>query len=314
MTTTIPVCFEGLGEFTARAWQIPQHKGRFHALPADLTSLFIPAKNRSLSTNQAIELARQSGSTPQIIGPDRRKLLRAFFCARVEGISPKTDVQRGADCRPRCDVESEAYQALERLVADAKCHSDNLQDIKGLFVPVKHGVWIMDGGWAGKVLFGIARHCGVPWIRNELAQTKYSTLSNSILVGRTFERLHDHGVDHGDKSNKTGFRLSLKPNDWMGGPAATLWASQTQMRLITASEIFQSYPLKPGWTSCVGMQGNQSVLSLLNFMQKSDGRKLSQSELWGFAHSSMLDGTVSRALEWHYKYSELYPDLDNDLS
>lgn len=49
-------------------------------------------------------------------------------------------------------------------------------------------------------------------------------------------------------------------------------------------------------------------------MQKSDGRKLSQPELWGFAHSSMLDGTVSRALEWHYKYSELYPDLDNDLS
>ncbi|KAJ7353405.1 hypothetical protein DFH08DRAFT_64694 [Mycena albidolilacea] len=154
------------------------------------------------------------------------------------------------------DIESEAYQALERLVADAKCHSDNFQDVEGLFVPVKHGCgsWILAAGWGRcfSVLRGTAEchGSGMNW-------HKYNTLSNSILVGRMFERLHDHGVDHGDKSNRIDSRLPLKPNNWMGGLAATLWASQTQMRPITASESFQSYPLKPGWTSCVGMQENQ---------------------------------------------------------
>jgi hypothetical protein len=147
--------------------------------PTSLPSSSRP-KNCSSLANQAIEPPGNRVRRRKLLGPDRRKLLRAFLCAASKEFCLR--LLCNVEQIVARDIELEAYQALERLVADAKCHSDNLQDVEGLYVPVKRGVWIMDtGGWAGKVLFSIARHCGVPWIWNELAQTKYNTLSNRFV-------------------------------------------------------------------------------------------------------------------------------------
>ncbi|KAJ7889924.1 hypothetical protein B0H14DRAFT_3855656 [Mycena olivaceomarginata] len=186
-------------------------------------------------------------------------------------------------------IESETYQTFARLVEDAKFYADHLEDVEGLFVPVHYGMWTMDtGGWAGKVVFSVTQYCGVSW--NDLRQTKYNTKANRLLVGRTFERLHDHGVDHGDQFWNSDLRHVLLDVYAPGLSPADARDGKARCYIAGFSEARPNHQCNAGSPS--------SVLFLLDFMQmeKHDGETL-----------------ASRALEWHVKYSELYPDVKNDF-
>ncbi|KAJ7439234.1 hypothetical protein FB451DRAFT_1570061 [Mycena latifolia] len=140
------------------------------------------------------------------------------------------------------------------LLKDAKFHSTHLADIKGSFVRLYYGMWVMNTGeWAGKVLFSLTQWCGISW--RELAFTRLNTQADRILVGRAFEALHDHGIDHRGIRNVRDFRHALVDDHAPG---------LTQADLLNGKA-----PLPEGATP------------------------------------------ASAALEWHVKYSELYPDESN---
>ncbi|KAJ7244987.1 hypothetical protein B0H12DRAFT_793525 [Mycena haematopus] len=103
---------------------------------------------------------------------------------------------------------SKRSRTLARLMKDARFHSAHLEEIEGLYVPIHYGMWLMDtGDLAGKVLFSIPQWCGISW--HELSHTAMRTEANRILVGRTFEALHDSGVDFGGLSGFDIFRHAI---------------------------------------------------------------------------------------------------------
>ncbi|KAJ7349499.1 hypothetical protein DFH08DRAFT_999602 [Mycena albidolilacea] len=305
MTKTIPVCFEGLGDFTARRWRIPDYQGRFCALPPDTTSFFVP--DTCFFINRAGDRIRQEidFDDAKPWGLDDQHFTEIIYARASNNFCLR--LVCNAEQIVTRNIESETYQTFARLVEDAKFYADNLEDVEGLFVPVHYGMWTMDtGDWAGKVVFSVTQYCGVSW--NDLRQTKYNTQANRLLVGRTFERLHDHGVDHGDQFWHSDLRHvlldvyapGLSPADARDGKARCYIAGFSEAR--PNHQCQRRLPVVPhdAWLNKneVGCSEIRSVLLLLDFMQmeKHDGETL-----------------ASRALEWHVKYSELYPDVKNNL-
>ncbi|KAF7337883.1 hypothetical protein MVEN_02011400 [Mycena venus] len=302
MTTTIRVRFEGLGrDFRVKKWQIPNHSNSFHSIPADDAFLFVPAK-KSLFVN------RPGDRRPQAIGFDDAKswglhedeyadltFARASkkFCLRLLLNAERTTQ----------DVHSETYRTYERLVADARFHSDHLADVEGLLAPVHCGMWLMDtGDWAGKVLFSISQYCGISW--NELRFTKFNTEANRILVGRTFEALHDFGVDHGGLDSPSEFRHVIIDVYAPGLTKEAVMEGKAPCYMVGFSEARANHrcarrlPIVP-LDTCpdreeVGCAEIRTVISFLKFLQRPSENTI-----------------VSQALEWHTKYSELYPDIEN---
>ncbi|KAF7337840.1 hypothetical protein MVEN_02006900 [Mycena venus] len=190
-----------------------------------------------------------------------------------------------------------------RLIKDAKFHSTHLADVEGLIVPIHYGMWLMDTGeWAGKVLFSITQWCGMSW--NELSYTRMNTEANRILVGRTFEALHDYGVDHGGLNDFDNFRHviidihapGLSREDLLNGkaPCYITCFSEAHVKHSCTRRV----PVLPlgSYISAedVGCNEISDVLLLLDFKKRVNTRV-----------------SASQALEWHTKYSALYPDVDN---
>ncbi|KAJ7913555.1 hypothetical protein B0H13DRAFT_491393 [Mycena leptocephala] len=199
--------------------------------------------------------------------------------------------------------KSNRYRAFARLVEDAKFHSTYLAYAEGLMVPIHYGMWVTDtGDWAGTVLFSLSQWCGMSW--NELSYTRMNTEANRILVGSTLEALHDHGVHRGGLGNFDNFRHviidvhvpGLSQEDLLNGKApcyvvgfSEAYATHYCTRKLPILPLGSYIPLEE-----VGCDEIASALILLGFMKKSDTAT-----------------PVSKALEWHDKYSELHPDVDN---
>jgi hypothetical protein len=193
--------------------------------------------------------------------------------------------------------QSNEYRAFSRLVKDAKFHATYLGDAEGFNVPIHYGMWLMDtGDWAGKVLFSITQWCGISW--NELSHTRMNTEANRcvrlfaaswvawlmhpyrILIGRTFEALHDYGVHRGGLGNFENFRHAiidvnapgLSREDLLNGKApcyivgfSEAHANHQCMRKLPILPLGSYLPLKE-----VGCDEIGSALILLGFMKKSD--------------------------------------------
>ncbi|KAF7301176.1 hypothetical protein MIND_00682100 [Mycena indigotica] len=83
---------------------------------------------------------------------------------------------------------------ISALVSDANFYTEHLQAVAGVLVPHHYGMWTMKtGGWAGTVLFSLTQWCGTPW--KSLVRTKVNTRANKLLIARTFELLHDVGIN-----------------------------------------------------------------------------------------------------------------------
>ncbi|KAJ7355611.1 hypothetical protein DFH08DRAFT_852995 [Mycena albidolilacea] len=304
MTTTIRVHFEGSPyQYTAKRWNIPNHDHPFKSMPADATALIVP-QTRSLFFND------QFDKRPQAITLDAAKTWGAddddtgLFFARARtttsGFCLRLVLNADKFIRHK---NSKRFQAFSRLVRDAQFHSAHLDEIEGLIVPIHYGMWLMDtGDWAGKVLFSITQWCGISW--NELSYTRMNTEANRILVGRTFEALHDSGVDYGGLSGFDIFRHviidisapGLTRDDLLNGKApcyitgfSEAHISHQCMRRVPVLPLGSYLPAKE-----VRCEEISHVLVLLDFMKRADTRV-----------------SASAALEWHDKYSELYPDADN---
>ncbi|KAJ7133639.1 hypothetical protein C8R44DRAFT_977712 [Mycena epipterygia] len=164
-------------------------------------------------------------------------------------------------------------------------------------------MWIMDTGeWAGKVLFSITQWCGMSW--HELSRTKMNTEANRILVGSAFEALHDYGVDHGGLDYWSDFRHAIIDVHAPGLSSANLLNGKTPCYIVGFSkaranhECRRKLPILPLGSFLlakeVGCAEIAGALILLEFMENSD--KITP---------------VSEALQWHAKYSELHPDIQN---
>ncbi|KAJ6581463.1 hypothetical protein B0H19DRAFT_1115313 [Mycena capillaripes] len=164
-------------------------------------------------------------------------------------------------------------------------------------------MWLMDtGDWAGKVLFSITQWCGVSW--NELLYTKMNTTANRILVGRTFEALHDACFGHGDIGGFDSFRHAIIDVDAPGLSQEDLLNGRAPCYIVGFSEAeaehqcMRKAPVVPlgSYLSAkqVGCKEIADVLLLLRFLKKVPTRV-----------------SAAEALEWHAKYSERNPDQPN---
>ncbi|KAJ7464674.1 hypothetical protein B0H11DRAFT_2284954 [Mycena galericulata] len=303
MASALRIRFEGLDrDFTAKKWRIPDHTGSFHSIPGDVTSLFVPRTG-------CLFLNRQGDRRRQEVGLDYAKLwglndeedaevifARASrkFCLRLV-FNAKRSTQ---------DIRSNSFQAYARLVKDARFHSTHLRRIEGSIVPVHYGMWLMDtGDWAGKVLISITQYCGISW--NELRHTKMNTQANRLLVGRTFETLHDSGVDHGGKPSVADLRHVIIDLYAPGLSRTDMLEGKAPCYIVSFSEAHANHqcgrrlPIVPldafPYPREVGCEETTSVLFLLNFMQRPNETPT----------------PVSDALKWHAQYSKLYPDIKN---
>ncbi|KAJ7160110.1 hypothetical protein C8R46DRAFT_363040 [Mycena filopes] len=289
---SILVRFQALAQtqtYTARYCNIPGHDGLFHALPADATGLIIP-ETRSLFTNRlgdrrsreiTLDQARTWGSAnrqdTETIFVRANSTTSERFCLRLV-LNPQKVVRR---------KKSAQYAAYRRLIDDAKFHSSCLPEAEGSLVPRHYGIWLMEtGDWAGQIMFSLTQWGGISW--NELLHSKFNTEANRILVGRTFEALHDFGVDHGG--------LGLSKEDRLSGkaPCYIVGFSEAERDHVCGRKL----PILPLGSFLhpddVGCSEIGSALILLDLMQKSD--KL---------HSA------SEVLDWYTKYSERHPDAPN---
>ncbi|KAJ7146231.1 hypothetical protein C8R44DRAFT_10072 [Mycena epipterygia] len=302
---TIRIQFEGLkGSYTARKWRIPtidydsDDAPPFEPIPADSTSLLVTS-NKSLYLNRrgdgrpcpvSLENARKWGfndkeSTKLIYA--RAKSSTKRFCLRFVFNAQQST----------CDRRTNTFRAYHRLVKDAKFHATHLIPIEGLLVPFHYGMWLMDTGeWAGKVLFSITQWCGMPW--SELSHTKLNTEANRyafpsssslklaqlvsvyrVLVGRAFEALHDHGVDHGGLRHLHDFRHVIidvhAPNlsraDLLDGKAPCYIVGFSEA--LADHECARKLPLVPLSAYVeeeeVGCAEIADVILLLDFINKS---------------------------------------------
>ncbi|KAJ7160109.1 hypothetical protein C8R46DRAFT_1353890 [Mycena filopes] len=291
--TRLRVRFQGLPHtYIAVPWHIPGHDAPFQPLPADATALIIP-KTRSLFINRypdrrsqelTLDEARTWGTADrdntETIFVRAKSTTYHRFCLRLI-LNPRKVVRQRA---------SPQYQAYERLIDDAKFHSNYLSEIEGRFVPRHHGIQ-----WGG-----------TPW--NELSNTKFNTEANRILIGRTsrFEALHDSRLVHasGGLGWLNNFRHvvvdvhapGLSQTDALNGKARCYIVSfseadEDHLCMRTLPILPLGCFIAPEKSRCSEIA---SVLTLLGFMKRSD-KPISPS----------------LTVEWHTKYSERHPDAPN---
>ncbi|KAJ6504684.1 hypothetical protein C8R47DRAFT_1192579 [Mycena vitilis] len=304
--TAVRLRFEGLlAPFTAISWQIPNHDSDFEPLPADATTLHIPRKrglfiNRKsdrrmeeVSVEQAKNWGKNDARDTELIFAQARTPT-AQYCVRLVLNAEKFHKRKN----------SNRYQVLDRLMEDAQFHSTHLADCEGWLVPVHHGMWFMEtGDWAGKVLFSITQWCGLSW--HELSYTRMNTEANRILVGRTFEALHDAGFCLGDLRWRDAFRHVIIDIDAPGLSLEDLLNGKAPCRLVGFSEAeaghscLRRVPILP--LDCylspkeVGCEEPEvaDILVLINFTKR--------------ANASV---PAAKALEWYSTYVRRYPEQD----
>ncbi|KAK7013137.1 hypothetical protein R3P38DRAFT_3009277, partial [Favolaschia claudopus] len=311
--TSLKIHFEASGTtYSAQPFKLPKQPHGFEPLLPDDSVLCIP-RNNSLFFNNHHRNRREEITLNQarMWGSDSRRADPGLTFARVITTSHSRYCLRfvfnANKVIPR--KGSTNYRALTRLVTDAEVYSTSLQKLAwdGRFVPLHYGMWIMDtGAWAGKVIFSITQWCGISW--NELSRTKLDTEANRILVGRTFEDLHDCGVNFGGVSGEFVFRQvmldiedpNLTQDDIVNGGAACYITGYSEA--IIGHKCMRRLPILPLGSYIpseeVGCHEIAQVLLLIGFMDDD------------------TDDTSKRilpedAIKWHQDYSARYPKMRN---
>ncbi|KAJ6543907.1 hypothetical protein B0H19DRAFT_1380288 [Mycena capillaripes] len=293
MATTIQVIFQALGlKYTCRKWDIPDHNADFEPLAPNATTLLVP-RNHLLAINQ---------------GPNRLPMKLAYDTARSWGVEEDDPSVLYVQAHIKENTDSLAFQAYEKLIEDATFHSTNLVSAEGVLVPQHYGLWLLDtGDWGGKVVCSITQWCGRSWY--ELSRTPLNTEANRILVGRTFEALHDYGIQHGSIDLACDFRHvilavddpALSEDDARNGKAACFIADFATA--IPTHDCKRHLPVLPldafADAEQFGCLELAKVNHMLNFMKPARTHRVAPS-----MHTYDV-------IHWHKKYTELHPELPN---
>ncbi|KAJ7100073.1 hypothetical protein B0H15DRAFT_927638 [Mycena belliarum] len=308
-TTAIWVRFTGLPHrFPAKSWRIPNHTGSFASLPPD-TPYIIIFEDEAIFANQLGGKRRRTLSLDQTRtwgynGDDDCQAIYAqaqtpdadptkVFCLRMI-LNAKHSTS---------DTRSTPFKVYEKLVNDAVFHSNHLRDLEGVYVPLHYGLWIMDAGdWAGTVLFSLTQWCGTSW--NELQYTTLNTAANRILVGRSYEALHDFGIDCGGLDRVYDFRHVIFDVYAPGLTQAQRSNGEAPCYIVDFSEaradheckrVVPVLPLGFSLSSTqVGCREMTDVLILLKFMPLFEPSPSAKQ--------------VLAAVAWHSEYSKRHPD------
>ncbi|KAJ7069615.1 hypothetical protein C8F01DRAFT_1113377 [Mycena amicta] len=287
--------------FTAQMWCTRDNAGPFSALPAIAESIRIP--HRSLFMNAFGDNARQEASLSlaQAWGPD--DMGRPLYARAIAKDGTRFCLRFAFDVRHATrNQRPNNFQFYQRLLKDAEFHSKHLQDAAGIFVPLHYGIWIMEtGDWAGTVMFSLTQWCGISW--KSLVRTKLNNAANCVLVGRTFEMLHDIGVNlNGSMGVKGDLRQVLLDVDdpWMtredfetgrarcfvvGFSEATIHVCERKVPVLPlGSLVFPQH---------LGCHELGNLCFLLGFMDRTD------------------ENFASQALQWHETYSDQHPNDAN---
>ncbi|KAJ7672775.1 hypothetical protein B0H17DRAFT_1083948 [Mycena rosella] len=313
MATAIRVRFQGFpSSYVATRWQIPNYRREFEAIPENSSCVFIPRTGsifrNSKGDKRPLELSFDDTRKWGFSDPDDTELIFAraqsadgseLFCLRMV-----LNAQHSTT-----NTHSNTFRVFTKLVKDAKFHSTHLVEAEGSFVPIHYGMWIMDTGeWAGKVLFSITQWCGISW--NALSRTKMNTEVNRILIGRTFEALHDFGIDHGGLPSPYDLRHvlidvhapGLSRSDLLDGKAPCYIVDFSEAR--ANHECTRKLPILPTdmflRDAQVGCVEITDALRMLKFMRTVSNRTPGSVAI-----------PTAKALEWHAQYSRLYPDAQN---
>ncbi|KAJ7160121.1 hypothetical protein C8R46DRAFT_363315 [Mycena filopes] len=309
MTSNMQVYFEGVPRpYPTTPWDIPGHRAAsFQPLPADAATLVVQ-QTCSLFVN------RHSDKRPAQITMDEA-IYWGNDLAHDEMIFAQAKTRTSRFClRMILDFEnvlrhktSPRHRAYQRLLRDAEFHLAHLSELEGVLVPVHYGMWLMDTGkWARKVLLSITQWCGMSW--RDLCWTRANTEANRILVGRTFEALHDRGIVLCDLSSSFDFRQvmfdvnapGLSQDDILNGgktPCYIVGFSEARANHVCKRKL----PILPlGFyipSSKVGCTEIAAVLLFLKFMDMEE------------------DVTppipAVEVLEWYDEYSRRYPTKDS---
>nr|GAT52242.1 predicted protein [Mycena chlorophos] len=191
-----------------------------------------------------------------------------------------------------------------RLLKDAEFHSRHLQSAAGLFTPLHYGMWMMKTeGWAGVVLFSLTQWCGLSW--SSLLGSRLDTMENRVLIGRTFELLHDAGIEFDGRFGvPTQLRhVLLDVEDAAVRPEAVAKGG-ARCYIVGLGDVAATHrckrrmpilPIGPRvpWRSC-GCEELDGVRCLLDFSEAPKGPT-----------------SVDEMIQWHDSYSERHPEYPN---
>ncbi|KAJ7617500.1 hypothetical protein DFH06DRAFT_1237902 [Mycena polygramma] len=304
--TTLHIRFDGRPyQYDAIPWTTATHGHPFRPIP-DATSLVV-AVNRK----RCLFVNGQGGRRPETLTLEEARTWR-YSDNGTEMIYAQALTATSRLClrlvfyadKVIRDTSSNNFRALNRLVEDAKFHSTHLTRAEGRVVPIHYGLWAIDtGDWAGKILFSLTQWGGIPW--TELLYS-INTEENRILIGRTFESLHDYGVVHGNPHNIADLRHVLIDVN-APGPLTTedLLAGKAPCYIVGFSEALARHRCKR----------TLPIIPLGSYLPKTDVRCEEVDSILLLLDFMMPDNldvpTASQALEWHDKYSKMYPDQSN---
>ncbi|KAJ6504686.1 hypothetical protein C8R47DRAFT_1103220 [Mycena vitilis] len=302
--TTLHIRFDGRPhQYHAIPWTTATHGHPFRV--PDVTSLVVPVnRKRCLFVNG------QGGRRPETLTLEEARTWKysdndtEMIYAQALTATSRLCLRLIFDAdKVIRDTSSDNFRALNRLVEDAKFHSAHLKGAEGLVVPAHYGMWVIDtGDWAGKILFSLTQWGGIPW--TELLYS-INTEANRILIGRTFESLHDYGVVHGNLHNTIDLRHVLIDVNAPGLTRDDLLTGKAPCYIVGFSEAQARHRCKR----------TLPIIPLGSYLPKPDVRCEEAGSvllLLKFMMSAHLDvPTASQALEWHDKYSRMYPDQSN---
>ncbi|KAJ7100142.1 hypothetical protein B0H15DRAFT_509812 [Mycena belliarum] len=306
MTAAIWVRFTGLPhKFPAKSWRIPDHTGSFVSLPPN-TPYIIIFEDEAIFANQLGSKRRRTLSLDQTRtwGHNGDDDCQAIY---AQAQTPDADPTKVFCLRmilnakhSTSDDSSASFQVYDKLVRDAEFHSNHLRGLEGVHVPLHYGMWIMDtGDWAGTVLFSLTQWCGTSW--NELQYTTLNTEANRILVGRSYEALHDFGIFCGGLDRVHDFRHvifdvyapGLTPAQRLNGEAPCYIVDFSEARADHSCK--RTVPVLPLDSilsvNVVGCREMTDALFLLKFMPPIKPTK-----------------QLLEVVAWHSEYSKRHPD------
>ncbi|KAK7062213.1 hypothetical protein R3P38DRAFT_2834098, partial [Favolaschia claudopus] len=313
-TPTLRIRFEGSGaRYTARAFKLPHQRHDFEPMPLDDSVLRIPKDSLFFNDRHRHRREKVTLDKASMWGSDSLRVDHGLPFARVITTSQFRYCLRFVFNAEKVvsRKRSKHYEALTRLGKDAELYSTSLHALaqEGRFVPLHYGMWIMNtGAWAGKVIFSITQWCGVSW--NELSRTDLDTEANRILVGRTFEDLHDCGVDFGGVSGAFVFRQvmldiedpNLTRDDILNGGAACYITGYSEA--IIGHNCMRRLPILPLGSYIpseeVGCHEIAQVLLLIGFMDDDDDTDDTNKRV-----------SPADAIKWHQDYSARFPKMRN---